>query len=926
MADVTLKLETTVKKMKVSSGRVLRRDWGASDRAVIAAIAGGLLNDGQRFVVFKHGDLCDYIFELAPELKRSVASVLTMPDEEAEAGRLSLPDGVKTVFLAATRWQEIHKMKNLLPSGLKTMTLDVIKEIAPALVPASAWVPLVESIYPIDIPEINFKVGMDVILIDLPARSLGQMPVGFGYVHDALKKEPVKLQTVDLDIIIYHRYHSTRILDGIPVMKTPSGAPMPDDPWLPVHYLEWEKPDFIEYFRPEINEIADKIAGARPRILGCSLQQANLLFAREVVARVKQLHPDVIIVVGGMSCLQSGAAKGLFPLADYTVVGEADLTIGPLVKLILAGEKPRDMAGIWSRCDAQDRCFTPARPPEDLDALGHPRYEWTDLGLYRNWNGYALVPIVGSRGCSWSKCRFCAERFNWRIRTPEKVVDDIEFFHSKGFEEFVFNESDLHGNPKIIDRLCAEIIRRKLKVRMTAQLRCDKRADRPYYDKLSEAGFVCLRFGVDAGSENTLRLQLKGTTKEIIRRNLRDATEAGIYTEINIVVGIPGETEADIDETIEFIVGMKQWIGRVAFINALMLFRGSEYWEDPEAFGIRFNTPKDELYRRFPVAIPDWAWYSENPAIVAQTRYDRYRRVATALKANGVRIGDWAEFTTSEVSKKGADLASMHNAMAALDDADIKTSSDEAQGAMPVDPNQPVFMYSYRGFNLVRYLGFVYAFPQSAGAIDFSSEQSRTSTGAIIAESEAHSKRLIDWTFSVPSASAYHVVQYDGMFLGIETGCKALVREITHTPGMRAGAPRLIASCVDKGYNLVSYDDFVYAAPVSLGPLDLTRKEHRERPGIIHALNESTARALIESVARGASPALLESYKGYNLVGFEHKVYAVPITLGHLDLRDEAARAMPGILAATGRVEARALIEATLTPHAGAAGFWGMFE
>ncbi|MBI5235968.1 MAG: hypothetical protein HY886_06950, partial [Deltaproteobacteria bacterium] len=385
-----------------------------------------------------------------------------------------------------------------------------------------------------------------------------------------------------------------------------------------------------------------------------------------------------------------------------------------------------------------------------------------------------------------------------------------------------------------------------------------------------------------------------------------------------------------VDETIEFIVGMKQWIGRVAFINALMLFRGSDYWEDPGAFGIRFNVDRDELYRRFPVAIPDWAWHSENPVITAEMRYDRYRRVAAALKANGVSTGDWAEFTTSEVSKKGADLAGMMNAMSALDEAGVKTSSDETRGALPVDPNRPVFIYSYKDFNLVLYRGFVYAFPQSAGAIDFGDEQSRTSAGAIIAENEAHSKRLIDGTLEDPSVSKYHVVRYDGEFLGIKIGAGALVREITHTPGPRCPAPRLIATCVDKGYNLVSYDDFVYAAPISLGPLDLTRKEHRERPGIIHALNEATARAMIEAVARGASPVLLESYKGYNLVGFEHKVYAVPITLGPLDLRDEAVRAMPGILAATGKAEAHALIEATLPSHvgshAGPAGFWGMFE
>lgn len=518
------------------------------------------------------------------------------------------------------------------------------------------------SIYPIEIPKIEFLKELDLILLDLPARSLAQLPVGFGYVHDALKKTGIKFQTVDMDIIIYHRFHSRRIMDGLSEVSTSSGYLLPEDPWLPTHYQIWENPEVIEYFRTDIKEIVDGIINARPKILALSLQQVNLAFAREVVRGVRSGLPEVIVIGGGMSCLQPYAAKMVFPEADYIVVGEADLVVDPLVEALIKGERPRDLPGVWSRYDTPERVFTPGPIPMNLDAIGHPRYEWTDVKLYRNWNGYQLTPIVGSRGCSWSRCRFCGECFFWRARPPECVADDLEWFYQQGLTEFVFNESDLNGEPRIVEGLCDEIIRRKMKIRMTAQLRCHHRADKSYYNKLHAAGFNCLRFGIDGGSTNTLRLQRKGYSKEVARRNLKDSAKAGIYNEINLVVGVPGETEADIDETIEFIKELKSYIGRVAFINPLMLFRGSDYWDYPEKFGIYFHNSREDLYNRYPVAIPDHEWYSTNPYIDARVRFARFTKVTKALRDYGVPMGDFAEFTIEQVELKNKVLLNRHNA------------------------------------------------------------------------------------------------------------------------------------------------------------------------------------------------------------------------------------------------------------------------
>ena len=252
-------------------------------------------------------------------------------------------------------------------------------------------------------------------------------------------------------------------------------------------------------------------------------------------------------------------------------IGESDLVVGELMFRLSKGEKIKDMPGVLSQHDEPFRLFVPAPMENDLDKLEDPRYEWFPLEIYRNWDGYQLTPVIASRGCRWSRCTFCAERFYWRIRDPKKFVDELEYLVSQGCYLFMFNESDLNGAPEVVLEICDEIIRRKLKIRLTAQLRIHKKSDKAFFEKLAAAGFVSLRFGIDAFSENTLRLQKKGYTKDTVRQNLRDCHEAGIYSEVNWVIGVPGETEEDCEEGVEFILENKQYIGRIANINPLIL-------------------------------------------------------------------------------------------------------------------------------------------------------------------------------------------------------------------------------------------------------------------------------------------------------------------------------------------------------------------
>lgn len=663
----------SAKKMRFCADRVFAFDHSAEDLRCLSALANAL-SKKNNLALYGAGPLLEYLLRYQPALKshvrlivvdtgtRSVPnSILGIPDCHLE----ELPVDVATVFITATRTLDRMRMRANVRQGIEVLDLEILTRSAWDEIPSKAWIPEIDCIYPIDIPEIKFESGMDIILVDCPARNLALMPNGLAYVHNALKKTGIRFQTVDLDIIVYHRFHTHRLLDAPGKILTPGGYEMAPDPWLAEAYDEWQNPEVIRYFQPEIDEAVDGIIKANPKILGLSIQACSIPFARKVVEGVRRARPDTLILAGGYSCYQPSIGRRAFPECDYMVIGEADLVVGELVQSLALGERPHNMPGVMSRFDSPDWKFQEAPMPMELDPIEFPKYEWTNLSVYRNHNHYQLTPIIASRGCRWSKCTFCAERFFWRVRTPQNVVNEFEWLHDHGCNLFMFNESDLNGKPEILLEICDEIIRRNLKIKLTGQLRIHKKSDRAFFDRLREAGFVALRFGVDAWSLHGLMIQKKGYTPPMIIQNLKDCSEAGIYIEVNTVIGVPGETEDDIDESIELIEKCKPYIGRIANINPLMLIIGSVYWEDPGKFNIVFRESKDNIYSKYPNIIPDDLWYSTEPYIDRSVREKRFQRMVEALHKMGFDMGSFAAQVIKDVGEgKGADRSARPGALA----------------------------------------------------------------------------------------------------------------------------------------------------------------------------------------------------------------------------------------------------------------------
>jgi len=498
------------------------------------------------------------------------------------------------------------------------------------------------SLYPINIPDIQINNNLDFLLLELPPRYQPMMPNGLGYLYNLLKKSGVKFQTIDANIILYHRYFSNKIMNNIKKIRTPPESLMVEDPWDVASVSEWAKDDVIDLFWPQLKEIIHCILDKKPKAVGVSLNGSNRSLAARFLRRIKEKAPEIIIVVGGYDCVYPQVGPFHFQNFDYMVIGEAETSFIPLVTSISKEETVFNLPGIISRFDTPGRIFEPAPILEDLDALDFPKYEWIPYHYYQTYHRRHLVPITGSRGCNWGKCRFCAECFPFRKRSPHLVVDEIEYWVKNGFDSFHFNESDVNGDPQNLYDICSGIIARNIKVKMIGQLRVDKRNTVDYFKHLSRAGFIHLRFGIDGWSRNTLKLQRKGYTIKQIYQNLRDCHSSGIFTTVNMVLGIPGETDNDINEMIENISNLKDNIDLVESMNTLFLSGGSEYTNNPEKYKIRFHGNKEDIYKKHPYHIPYELWFSEDPFIDQDVRLKRLDIICEALHRNGVNLGSFA--------------------------------------------------------------------------------------------------------------------------------------------------------------------------------------------------------------------------------------------------------------------------------------------
>src|SRR5207248_1952265 len=109
---------------------------------------------------------------------------------------------------------------------------------------------------------------------------------------------------------------------------------------------------------------------------------------------------------------------------------------------------------------------------DDLDALPWPARHLVDMEKYKTFRwgpapGRAITSICTSRGCPID-CNFCAAtQFSGKVmryRAVDKVVDEVAHLKSIGFDAIAVIDDNFVINPRRVEDVMAEIVRRKIDV------------------------------------------------------------------------------------------------------------------------------------------------------------------------------------------------------------------------------------------------------------------------------------------------------------------------------------------------------------------------------------------------------------------------------------------------------------------------------
>lgn len=402
-----------------------------------------------------------------------------------------------------------------------------------------------------------------------------------------------------------------------------------------------ETPERCLFHAEYQNGVVDRIAADRPDLIGLSATfAAQFLPALVLAHNLRSRLPAAHIVLGGAfvtaRLAEILARPWLFEALDSMIVFEGETALVELIKRLEAGAP---LAGSPNLIRAvKDRVIPPeCRHTESLEDLGPPDYAGYDIASYLSPTFDVLYDPT--RGCYWGKCTFCAISLSTRggmdrRRRVDAVVDDLELLCRRHLTDVVTFGVD--AIPVDFMRAVAEeLVRRRSGIRWSSEFTLDKDLDRSTLDTFAASGCLMLMFGVESASPRVLRLMKKGTLADRTERIIKDCREAGIGVLLHLMVGYPGETAAELEETILFVEQMRSWVDLYE-LSPFGLVDDTPLAAHPAEFGIARVGP---IHRAFnPRAVRAWDLVDGGRSVNLMPRVAALRnRLDRALELAGRR-------------------------------------------------------------------------------------------------------------------------------------------------------------------------------------------------------------------------------------------------------------------------------------------------
>jgi len=356
-----------------------------------------------------------------------------------------------------------------------------------------------------------------------------------------------------------------------------------------VHILDVFAEGFDKYNKEKNRKaffdiIEDRINSIRPDVVGISaLMVINHKWVHHVARIAKQINPEIKVIVGGGYATILPQRNLENTNVDFIVLGEGEETLLTILNENFDKEKLSDVDGIGFRTLSGEKVINPKKSfIKDVNSL--PFYDWEGIKLenYMKHHKKRFVSYITSRGCPFG-CTFCSTFLQWgrkfRPLSSKRVLDEIDYLVKKyNIEHIEFRDDNLTlNNERVLDILNG-MIDRKYNLSWT-----DPNAvaivslDQHLIEVIKKSGCQTLIVAIESGSERVLKdIIHKPVNKDKVREVCKAAKAVGLKVQTAFIIGFPGETKEDIEETKNFALELKCDWNQISIATP---FPGTEMYE-----------------------------------------------------------------------------------------------------------------------------------------------------------------------------------------------------------------------------------------------------------------------------------------------------------------------------------------------------------
>ena len=229
-------------------------------------------------------------------------------------------------------------------------------------------------------------------------------------------------------------------------------------------------------------------------------------------------------------------------------------------------------------------------PQPRFDCFKISDYKKLATKVYQIKNPPIIFGIPISFGCPFN-CIFCRRPTygKFELRKINLITRDIKTVSKKYNLGFYLLAEQVNADPEWSKNLFSELMKVK-HVLQWYSYSTPLRFTGEFAEKASAAGCKLLMFGVETGSKSLLQKMNKPFDIRDANMALKNASKAGIWVHVNLILGYPEENLADIEETIHFLRNNKKWIDSIR-LNYFVLHSNTNLTKKLQSSGYKIKYP-----------------------------------------------------------------------------------------------------------------------------------------------------------------------------------------------------------------------------------------------------------------------------------------------------------------------------------------------